>query len=61
MISPWLVLVIGLVIAGASSLFWYSWYKSWPVCVCKDCIRCGCNQPWRHHARRDECERINHE
>jgi hypothetical protein len=27
----------------------------WPVCVCEDCIRCGCNQPWYHHDSPEQC------
>src|SRR5687768_7935804 len=30
------------------------WLDSWPVCVCPDCIRCGCNQPWDHHANMEQ-------
>lgn len=29
-----------------------------PVCICADCIRCGCNQWDRHHASADQVARV---
>ncbi len=32
--------------------------RPWPVCVCPDCIRCGCSEPWKHHTSPDETTRV---
>lgn len=31
-----------------------SW-RRWPVCFCGACIKCGCDRPWLHHERPNDC------
>ncbi len=30
----------------------------WHTCICAECIKCGCNESWRHHNSRSEITRL---